>query len=646
MPRTSVTEKAGGGCWRQHSTCTILICAEKSSNVTWTLRAGKRYRIFGIVDSNVQPGDVGISTRDVQRRASTFTGPSGIDEGASTSFVPTTWPGIPPDPSIESLYSALKHIRGRSELSRLNLDNFTHMLVLRLPGDYNGNVIFELPPMKAEDLQKKGAILDGMDRSHDCWISTKCTTTSAALGSQRADYNVNRIHCVGSLQYIPIVLNGDIRTRTVKRKSAYSTGIGKNDTHRHDKVAVTQQAVRYVRGRLHFGPEIDSPPTSPTRAFARDHLPTDAGPSTGRKHDTIPQTPRTDPNVPFWNPLHELPERPARVAVTSDNDVDNSIGDDRTEHQPVHLPQTEHQSARVAVTADVDGNEGNVHDGIQHQVPQHHKPREAVNHVQTAPRPVRVDLTTDVYAQEDICHDRTAHPVHTVSSDTSDKALSDTSSDVEIIESTPRQRPPTRARPVFQQPLLGPVQYGIQVTEREVNINSWHLSRSTTSGAGPACFGATPGRSSPRALCKTKIRHAGLVRHGVGVVVPSFMGKHKYMAVERDYWFWFCPNGRCHKGPGANSCKTQMPMVPDIMPVQRGTHLTQEEVDFLTDNEITLVRRPDANMDQETHIRPKRRLKSSSKPTQKKYTHMPVTTVLKPAEEEDVDKRRHHQRLA
>ncbi|KAL3683469.1 hypothetical protein R1sor_001491 [Riccia sorocarpa] len=397
---------------------------------------------------------------------------------------------------------------------------------------------------------------------------------------------------------IPIVLNGDIRTRTVKRKSAYSTWIGKNDTHKHDKVAVTQQAVRYVRGRLHFGTEIDSPPASPTRAFARDHLPTDVGPSTGGKHDTIPQTPRTDPSVPVWNPLHELPEQPARVTVTSDVDGDDGMGDYRTEHQPVNLVQTKHQSAKVAVTADVDVDEGNVHDRIQHQLPQQPPAREAVNHVQTAHRAVRVDVTPEVYAHEDIGHDQTAHPVHTISSDTYDKALSDTSSEVEIIESTPRQRPPTRARPVFQQPLLGPVQYGIQVTEREVNMNNWHMSRTTTTGSRPACFTATPGRSTPCALCKTKIRHAGLVRHGVGVVAPSFIGKHKYMAIERDYRYWFCPNGRCHKGPRANSCKTQMPMVPDIMPVQRGTHLTQEEVDFLTKNGFTLVQRPDANMNQ------------------------------------------------
>ncbi|KAL3690081.1 hypothetical protein R1sor_016390 [Riccia sorocarpa] len=61
------------------------------------------------------------------------------------------------------------------------------------------------------------------------------------------------------LAEIPISLNGDIRTTTVKRKSSYGTGIMQNDTHRHDKVAKTQQAMKFVRGRLQFGPELDDP---------------------------------------------------------------------------------------------------------------------------------------------------------------------------------------------------------------------------------------------------------------------------------------------------------------------------------------------------------------------------------------------------
>ncbi|KAL3676455.1 hypothetical protein R1sor_026403 [Riccia sorocarpa] len=149
----------------------LNVFVQKSAG-TWTLLAGKCYTIFGIVDlaQSVQ----GILPPTSQAApTSTVTGP------AASTTAPTTWDGIPPDPSVVSSYTALRDIKGRSELSKLSIPEFTHLPVVRLPDQYNGNIVFELPPLMTEDVLKKGAILEGMDRAHDCWIWTKMTTTTS-----------------------------------------------------------------------------------------------------------------------------------------------------------------------------------------------------------------------------------------------------------------------------------------------------------------------------------------------------------------------------------------------------------------------------------------------------------------------------------
>ncbi|KAL3680346.1 hypothetical protein R1sor_023302 [Riccia sorocarpa] len=72
--------------------------------------------------------------------------------------------------------------------------------VSQLPDSYDGNLIFELPPSSPEELSKKGVALVGMDRGNDCWLWTKCITTSAQIGGRKSLYSVNKIRCVGSLK--------------------------------------------------------------------------------------------------------------------------------------------------------------------------------------------------------------------------------------------------------------------------------------------------------------------------------------------------------------------------------------------------------------------------------------------------------------
>ncbi|KAL3679504.1 hypothetical protein R1sor_022460 [Riccia sorocarpa] len=333
----------------------------------------------------------------------------------------------------------------------------------------------------------------------------------------------------------PIIINGDIRTKTVKRKLAYNTGIGKNNTHRHDKVAKTQQAIRIMRGRLRFGPEIDSPPNSLERMNINTNQAPDihlAGPSRTAQVPEIPTRERTPPVQ----------------TISSDQESEQIV-----EEREVHNPFEGEQTVRVA---------GGTDDSIPDLV---HRPlRNAGKYLHS--REIRQRGATSFFGSS--------------------------SDDVQIIDTTARRRPPTRAYPRNRQAANTqgrPTQFGKAVQEAEVDVTKWHLARTSYTGAGPACYAATPGRSAPRALCKTKIRHAGFDRRGVGVVAPSFVGKRKYLSIEREYRFWFCPNGRCYLGRGANVCNNQMPPVADIISVQRGTNMTQEEVDFFTEKDFLLV---------------------------------------------------------
>ncbi|KAL3677080.1 hypothetical protein R1sor_027028 [Riccia sorocarpa] len=98
--------------------------------------------------------------------------------------------------------NAAESAAGTSELSKLYLASFEHRQVDHLPEDYDGNVIFELPPSTQAELSKKGGGLVGMDRTHDCWLWTKSVTTSTHIGGKKSLYAMNKIRCVGSLKCV------------------------------------------------------------------------------------------------------------------------------------------------------------------------------------------------------------------------------------------------------------------------------------------------------------------------------------------------------------------------------------------------------------------------------------------------------------
>ena len=65
----------------------------------------------------------------------------------------------------------------RSHLKSANLSSFKYKVVPHLPVEFNGNVIFELPPLS---IVKEGGVarLDGMDRKFDGHAWTETATTN------------------------------------------------------------------------------------------------------------------------------------------------------------------------------------------------------------------------------------------------------------------------------------------------------------------------------------------------------------------------------------------------------------------------------------------------------------------------------------
>ncbi|KAL3696923.1 hypothetical protein R1sor_010999 [Riccia sorocarpa] len=166
------------------------ILVNQSETGFWKLRARASYVVFG------SRADHPSVLRESSLRRST------LEDGASRIASLLQWDGVTYDENVISGYEACLRIDGTSELSKLDLSSFVHQRVRFLPESYDGNVIFELPPASLVELSKKGGSLSGMDRGIDCWLWTKCITTSAQIGVKKSQYVVNKIHCVGSLKCV------------------------------------------------------------------------------------------------------------------------------------------------------------------------------------------------------------------------------------------------------------------------------------------------------------------------------------------------------------------------------------------------------------------------------------------------------------
>ncbi|KAL3692231.1 hypothetical protein R1sor_005882 [Riccia sorocarpa] len=399
------------------------------------------------------------------------------------------------------------------------------------------------------------------------------------------------------------MLNGDIRTTSVKRKSAYNARILKNDTHRHNKPPINRNS-GVIRGEdtAHAAP-------LPAGVAANPHHPPPASETINCEtefntvvEDHVDVHPDSAP-LPAGVAATSHQPRPAREIGNWEMDYYNVVEDHVSVlPDPTPLPAgvaaSSHQPRPARETVNCETDYYNVEEDHMDVLPGPAPLPAGVAANSFQPRQARVAINNEADDVDVLPGPATvAQPTASVVSLSSDSVslAVDDDSDVEIIDTTPRRRPPTRSQTrrfvVRDEAFRGPTQYGLPIVEVDVDVRQWHICRTSTNGSGPACFAATPCRSAPRALCKTKIRVAGYSRLGVGLVAPSFVGKSTYMTVQRDYRYWFCPNGKCHRGHGASQCKTQMPLVPMCLPVRKGTGLTQDKVDFLTSSGIDLVQR-------------------------------------------------------
>ena len=97
----------------------------------------------------------------------------------------------------DSLLSLRSHRSGRSEFKSVDLATFPHQKLNYLPTKYNGNIVFELPPLSTV---KSGgaAMLEGMDRRRDghAWTETATTNISDPDGQLSFRY----VKCLGHLR--------------------------------------------------------------------------------------------------------------------------------------------------------------------------------------------------------------------------------------------------------------------------------------------------------------------------------------------------------------------------------------------------------------------------------------------------------------
>ena len=111
---------------------------------------------------------VGVESRVCTTPAQTPTSSNGLVGGESSNI------------RVYDLLVAMcnKH-NAKSEFRAADLGSFEHKNVKYLPSQFNGNAIFELPPLHAPKLGGKGR-LEGMDRRYDghCWTETATSNLS------------------------------------------------------------------------------------------------------------------------------------------------------------------------------------------------------------------------------------------------------------------------------------------------------------------------------------------------------------------------------------------------------------------------------------------------------------------------------------
>lgn len=150
----------------------------------WRLEAGKEYLLFTRMDRSEDSG------APLERS----------EDGVSPVLDTPILPPVSPIYRISASDILLK-VRGTSEISRFVKEYVSSgkdvVFVDCLPKSYNGDTIFELPPISGTPKRGSGLIM--MDRDNDCYRWTRIITTSANIIPKDL-YQFGKVRCSGMLE--------------------------------------------------------------------------------------------------------------------------------------------------------------------------------------------------------------------------------------------------------------------------------------------------------------------------------------------------------------------------------------------------------------------------------------------------------------
>ena len=100
--------------------------------------------------------------------------------------------------SVMEFLRALRTLKGsRNVLSRLDYDTIPTYAMQTLPPKFNGDVIFELPPVSMSHMSTYAKGMSGMDKRHDRHVWSKTVTTNIT-NSQGLTFKTSS--CLGHLR--------------------------------------------------------------------------------------------------------------------------------------------------------------------------------------------------------------------------------------------------------------------------------------------------------------------------------------------------------------------------------------------------------------------------------------------------------------
>ncbi|KAL3675270.1 hypothetical protein R1sor_025218 [Riccia sorocarpa] len=185
---------------------------DTSKGRTWTLDMNSTNVVYGgryktrtsalavppnVIDLEEAPHE--RSPRSERDNATSYATPTTPISPSNDNEPYPGWHGVARDPHLLSAFDAAMTVSAANNVGKLDLKLFKFQLVLELPQRYDGNQIFELPPVSGNVITKRNGFRAGMDRRQDCFLWTRLITTEAGHGWKK-QFDISHMYCVGSLR--------------------------------------------------------------------------------------------------------------------------------------------------------------------------------------------------------------------------------------------------------------------------------------------------------------------------------------------------------------------------------------------------------------------------------------------------------------